>query len=92
MSESVVIPKTQAARKRKLSRLDAQIVWLAVAPGRNGVHCITERMRLDNIRAAVRTAIKKYTGLGVGGSARRRTLRSPGSSPGAPTNQKERAL
>lgn len=44
---------------------------------------------LDERRKAVRLRIKKHTGRGVGGSARRRTRRSVGSSPTAPTNLEE---
>ena len=44
---------------------------------------------LDEQRRILRLRIKKHTGRGVGGSARRRTRRSVGSSPTAPTIAEE---
>lgn len=42
--------------------------------------------KADERRRILRSTIKQYTGSGVGGSARRGTPRSVGSSPTSPTN------
>lgn len=44
--------------------------------------------KADAQRKELRLRIKKYTGVGVGGSARRQTCRSVGSSPTPPTIQR----
>ena len=74
-----------------LRRLDRDIphmraMWQASwRPERDRLCSRLSADRMDKKRASIRAEIKKYTGSGVGGSARRGTPRSPGSSPGSPT-------
>lgn len=82
--------------KDRLARLDKEIAMLryqaqilaAMYPGTilQG-HVNKDVNKLDEQRRALRERIKKHTGDGVGGSARRRTRRSVGSSPTPPTTQ-----
>lgn len=69
--------------KERLARLDREIEWLKSNRFKDRVKIA----QLDMKRAALRARIKKYTGDGVGGSARRRTRRGVGSSPTPPTTQ-----
>lgn len=83
--------------KERLARLDREIaelrhrISMSLILERNGqAGRDLDRLEvLDKKRAALRARIKKYTGDGVGGSARRLTSRSVGSSPTPPTIQGE---
>lgn len=75
--------------KDKLSKLDRRLTDLRMTVYPNQTWQRQETIKLDAERKRVRIEVKKYTGRGVGGSARRGTPRSVGSSPTAPTIQPE---
>ena len=80
--------------KRRLADLDRKIYALSVpwlntnAEASRFLRHLLDLERCD-VRCQIKRAAKakKYTGSGVGGSARRGTPRSVGSSPTSPTTQ-----
>lgn len=77
--------KTREKLWKRLRELDARFTY---AP-RWHIGWASALAKIDAQRRETRMKIKKYTGDGVGGSARRGTPRSVGSSPTPPTNSRE---